>query len=109
MTETPRSLRVGFVGLGIMGAPMAANILKAGFPLTVWNRTTARAEPLAAEGATVAASPAGVARASDLVVSCVTDSPDVEAVALGSDGILAGATAGSIYVDCSTISPAVAR
>jgi 3-hydroxyisobutyrate dehydrogenase-like beta-hydroxyacid dehydrogenase len=102
-------LRIGFVGLGIMGAPMAQNILKAGFPLTVWNRTTARTAPLAAAGATVAASPATVAAAVDIVVSCVTDSPDVEAVALGPGGIIEGAAAGSIYVDCSTISPEVAR
>jgi 3-hydroxyisobutyrate dehydrogenase len=109
MSDASQSLRVGFVGLGILGAPMAANILKAGFPLPVWNRTASRAEPLARAGATVARSPEDVARASDVVVSCVTDSPDVEAVALGPDGILAGASAGSIYVDCSTISPAVAR
>jgi 3-hydroxyisobutyrate dehydrogenase len=104
----PTPPRVGFVGLGIMGAPMAANILKAGFPLTVWNRTAARAEPLAAAGATVASSPAAVAAASDITVSCVTDSPDVEAVALGPGGIAEGAARGSIYIDCSTISPEVA-
>ena len=106
---TENTLRVGFVGLGIMGAPMANNILSAGFPLTVWNRTPARAEPLAAAGAKVAASPAEVAAASDVTISCVTDSPDVEAVALGPGGIAEGAKAGSIYIDCSTIAPEVAR
>ncbi len=106
---TENTLRVGFVGLGIMGAPMANNILSAGFPLTVWNRTPARAEPLAAAGAKVAASPAEVAAASDVTVSCVTDSPDVEAIALGPGGIGEGAKAGTIYIDCSTIAPEVAR
>jgi 3-hydroxyisobutyrate dehydrogenase len=101
--------RVGFVGLGIMGAPMAGNLLKAGFKVTVWNRTASRTEPLAAAGASVAASPAAVARASEVTISCVSDSPDVEAVALGPRGVIEGAAAGSVYVDCSTISPAVAR
>jgi 3-hydroxyisobutyrate dehydrogenase len=101
--------RAGFVGLGIMGLPMARNLLKAGFQVTVWNRTPGRADELAAEGATVAASPAEVARASEVTVSCVSDSPDVEAIALGPDGVIEGASPGSIYIDCSTISPAVAR
>jgi 3-hydroxyisobutyrate dehydrogenase len=101
--------RVGFVGLGIMGEPMARNILKAGFPLTIWNRTASKAGGLRSEGAAVAASPAAVARASTIVVSCVTDSPDVEAVALGPGGIMEGATQGSCYIDCSTIAPTVAR
>ncbi len=101
--------RVGFIGLGIMGGPMAANLLKAGFPVTAWNRTASRAEPLAELGATIAASPAEVARASEIIVSCVTNSPDVEAIALGPDGVIEGAANGSIYIDCSTISPAVAR
>ena len=101
--------RVGFVGLGIMGAPMAANLLGAGFEVTVWNRTAARAEPLVALGARLAGSPAAVASASEITVSCVSDSPDVELVALGPGGIIEGAQAGSTYIDCSTISPAVAR
>ena len=101
--------RVGFVGLGIMGAPMAANLLKAGFEVTVWNRTAARADPLVALGARLAGSPAAVASASEITVSCVSDSPDVELVALGPGGIIEGAQAGSTYIDCSTISPAVAR
>ena len=101
--------RVGFIGLGIMGAPMATNLLKAGFELTVWNRTAGRTEPLAAAGARVAGSPAEVARVSEVTISCVTNSPDVEEVALGERGVIAGAAEGSVYVDCSTISPAVAR
>ena len=101
--------RVGFVGLGIMGAPMAANLLKAGFEVTVWNRTESRADPLVALGARLAGSPAAVASASEITVSCVSDSPDVELVALGPGGIIEGAQAGSTYIDCSTISPTVAR
>ena len=101
--------RVGFVGLGIMGGPMARNLLKAGFEVTVWNRTAARMRPLVDEGARGAGSPAEVAAVSEVTVSCVTDSPDVEAVVLGPDGIAAGAVSGSAYVDCSTIAPATAR
>ena len=101
--------RVGFIGLGIMGAPMASNLLKAGFELTVWNRTASRAEALVSAGANLADSPAAVARASEVTISCVTDSPDVEAVALGEHGVLEGASPGSAYIDCSTISPATAR
>lgn len=101
--------RVGFIGLGIMGAPMSANLLKAGFQVTVWNRTTSRAEPLAELGATVASSPAGVARRSQVTISCVSDTPDVLAVALGENGIVHGAEPGSTYIDCSTISPDATR
>ena len=100
---------VGFVGLGIMGAPMAANLVNAGFELTVWNRTASRAVPLLGLGAKLAASPAEVASASQVTVSCVSDSPDVEAVVLGAAGIAEGAASGSAYIDCSTISPATAR
>jgi 3-hydroxyisobutyrate dehydrogenase len=101
--------RVGFVGLGIMGGPMAANLLKAGCRLTVWNRTAAKAEPLVARGATLAGSPGEVAAASELTMICVTASQDVEAVVLGAGGIIEGAAPGSIVVDCSTVSPATAR
>lgn len=72
--------RIGFIGLGIMGSGMAANILKAGFPLTVWNCTPERTEALAAAGAAVAATPAALAAASDIVITCVSDTPDVQAV-----------------------------
>ena len=75
--------RVGFVGLGTMGAAMAGNVATAGFPLTVWNRTRDRATALREAGATEADSPADVARASDVVVTCVSDTPDVEAILFG--------------------------
>ncbi len=101
--------RIGFVGLGIMGRGMGQNLLDAGFELTVWNRTPDRADDLVATGATWAESPTEVARASDVVVICVSDTPDVEEVVLGDDGIIHGATAGSLVVDCSTISPDVTR
>ncbi len=100
MSET-----VGYVGLGIMGMGMARNLLKAGFPLSVWNRTASKAETLAAEGATARATPAEVAANSDIIVICVSDTPDVEAVLLGDNGIIHGAKAGSLVIDCSTISP----
>ena len=101
--------RVGFVGLGIMGGPMAANLLKAGFKVTVWNRNPKRMQALLEMGATGAGSPAEVAAASEVTVSCVTNSPDVEAVALGPGGIAEGAARGNVYIDCSTIAPGVAR
>lgn len=101
--------RVGFAGLGTMGAAMAANLLRAGFPLTVWNRTAGRAEPLRTSGAAVAATPRELAAATDVVVCCLSDTPDVEAVLFGADGIAAGARAGSLVVDCSTISPSATR
>ena len=78
--------RIGFIGLGTMGSAMAANIVRAGFPLTVWNRTVGRALELADLGATFAATAADVAAASDIVVVCVSDTPDVEAVLFGPDG-----------------------
>ncbi len=105
----PGRTRVGFVGLGLMGLPMARNVLKAGYPLAVYNRTAAKAAPLVAEGAAQAASPAEVARSADVVVTMVTDSPDVEAVVEGEDGLLAGASAGTTWIDMSTISPTVTR
>lgn len=97
--------RIGFIGLGIMGRGMAANILRAGFPLTVWNRTPGRADELVAVGAQLAASPAEVAARSDIVISCVSDTPDVEAVLFGPQGAIEGARAGMLMIDMSTISP----
>ena len=82
--------RVGFVGLGIMGSPMARNAIKAGFAVTVTNRTLDRAKPLEEAGATVVRTPKEVAERSDLVVTMVTSSPDVEAVTFGPEGIAAG-------------------
>ena len=97
--------RIGFVGLGTMGAAMAANLRKAGFELTVWNRTPGRAVDLVALGAQEAATPAAVAGRSDVVVSCVSDTPDVEAVLFGEDGVAQGLASGGLIIDCSTISP----
>lgn len=104
-----RTERLGVVGLGIMGLPMAHNLLRAGFPVTVTNRTLSRAEPLRAEGAAVCPTPREVAARSDIVISMVTDSPDVEAVTFGKDGIADGAHDGLLAVDMSTISPDVSR
>ena len=101
--------RIGFIGLGIMGRGMAANLLRAGFPLTVWNRTPSRGDDLVAQGAQRGASPAAVAAQSDIVVVCVSDTPDVEAVLLGEQGVAAGAHPGLLVVDCSTISPHATR
>ena len=101
--------RVGFVGLGIMGSPMARNAIKAGFSVTVTNRTLDRAKPLGDAGATVVRTPKEVAERSDLVVTMVTSSPDVEAVTFGPDGIAAGAHPGLLAIDMSTISPTASR
>ncbi len=97
--------RIGFVGLGTMGAAMAANLRRAGFEVTVWNRTPGRAADLVALGAHEAPTPAAVAAASDVVVCCVSDTPDVEAVLFGDDGVAAGIAPGALVIDCSTISP----
>ena len=101
--------RVGFVGTGIMGAPMARNALKAGFAVTVTNRTPARAEPLAKDGAVVVKTPREVAERSDIVVTMVPNTPDVEAAVFGPDGVAAGARDGLLLIDMSTISPAATR
>ncbi len=103
------TIHIGFIGLGIMGQGMARNLLRAGFPLSVWNRTSAKAEALAAEGARMAASPAAAAASSEIIVICVSDTPDVEAVLFGPDGVNEGARPGSMVIDCSTISPAATR
>jgi 3-hydroxyisobutyrate dehydrogenase len=99
------SKRIGFIGLGIMGRPMAGHILQAGYPLTVYNRTRSRAEELAREGAKVAASPAEVAAVSEVVITIVTDSPDVEQVIAGPSGVMEGIQPGGIVIDMSTVSP----
>lgn len=96
---------VAFIGLGIMGRAMAANVLRAGFELTVWNRTASRMEPLVAAGARAALSPRDAASDADAVITIVTDSPDVEEVLLGPDGVIHGARPGTIVIDMSTISP----
>lgn len=102
-------LRVGFIGLGAMGLPMARNVMKAGFPLTVWARRPERAEAIRGEGAGWAESPADLARESDVVITIVTNSPDVREVVAGARGLLAGAHPGLTVVDMSTIAPATSR
>ena len=103
------SLRVGYIGLGLMGKSIARNILKAGFPLVVHNRSRAAVAELVKEGAKEAFTPREVATNVDVVFTNLPDTPDVESVVLGKDGIIEGAHAGLIYVDNSTIKPAVAR
>jgi 2-hydroxy-3-oxopropionate reductase len=100
---------IGYIGLGLMGKSMARNILKAGFPLVVHNRSQAAVEELVAEGARSASSPCQVANQVDVVFTNLPDTPDVEQVVLGPGGILEGAHAGLIFVDNSTIKPATAR
>lgn len=102
-------ITIGYIGLGLMGKPMAGNILKAGFPLVVHNRSRTAVEELVALGAKAADSPAEVAEQVDMVFTNLPDSPDVELVALGEDGIIEGAHEGLIFVDNSTIKPATAR
>jgi 3-hydroxyisobutyrate dehydrogenase len=101
-----QSTRVGYAGLGLMGKPMAFNLIKAGFPLTVYNRTRSRAEDLEAAGARVADSLAQLAAQVDVLCTCVTGPKDVEQVYLGEDGVLAGARPGTLLIDMSTIDPA---
>ena len=103
---TPERGRVAFLGLGTMGAAMAANLARAGFPVTAWNRTPGRAPELADLGV----DDGGHARprpspTPSIVVVCVSDTPDVEAVLFGPDGVVAGARPGTLVVDCSTIAP----
>ena len=99
------SEKIGFIGLGIMGRGMAMNLLKAGHDLTVWNRTPERMEPFIAAGAAVAEGPADLAAKTDIIMICVSDTPDVEQVILGENGVLEGAGAGKLVIDHSTISP----
>src|SRR5579863_9029830 len=100
---------VGLIGLGLMGKPMGRNLLKAGFPLVVWNRTAARAEDLVSEGAKLAANPRETAAAADVLISIVSDPPALEEVLWGAHGAMNGLRRGSIYMDSSTISPDLAR
>lgn len=99
---------VGFIGLGIMGAPMATHLIRAGYPMVVYNRTPAKVEPLVALGAEASRSCQELAARSSVVISMVSDSPDVECVYLGDKGVLAGARPGTLLMDMSTISPVMA-
>jgi 2-hydroxy-3-oxopropionate reductase len=99
--------KVGFIGLGIMGKPMAKNLMEAGYELVLYNRTLEKAEELAEDGAEVAANPREVAENSDIIVTMLPDSPDVRNVVIGEDGVLEGIKEGVLLVDMSTISPVV--
>ena len=100
---------IGFIGLGIMGRPMARNLLKAGFPLVVHSRSRGPVDELVAAGASAGASAKDVAGRSDVLITMLPNSPDVELVALGRDGIIEGARRGLVYADMSTISPIVSQ
>jgi len=104
-----RRTRVGFAGLGTMGAFMAANLVRAGFPVTVWNRTPGRAGDLLDLGAQEATSPRELGELSDIVITCLTDTPQVNDVLFGDRGLAQGLTPGSLFIDCSTISPLSAQ
>jgi len=100
---------VGFIGLGLMGKPMAQNVLRAGFPLVVWNRTRVKAEDLVRAGAKLAASPRETAAQCDVLITIVSDPPALEEVLWGARGALDGLRAGSLLIDSSTVSPEMAR
>ena len=101
--------KIGFIGLGIMGGPMAQNLMEAGYELVLYNRTIEKAEKIAGDGATVAESPREVAELCDLIVLMLPDSPQVEEVVEGEEGVLEGLKEGALIVDMSTISPVVTR
>lgn len=103
------SKRVGFAGLGLMGGRMAANLLKKGFALTVWNRTAARCAALQAAGAQVARTPRELAENAEVVVACVADPAAVERLVFAEDGLLGGVRPGFRYVECSTVDPGTTR
>jgi 2-hydroxy-3-oxopropionate reductase len=100
---------IGFIGLGIMGKPMAKHLAKAGYPLVVYNRTASKAQELVEMGARQATSPKEVARQSDTIITMVSDSPEVELVVLGKDGVIEGVKPGSTVIDMSSISPLVTQ
>jgi 3-hydroxyisobutyrate dehydrogenase-like beta-hydroxyacid dehydrogenase len=107
MSAAAGTKKIGLIGLGLMGLPMGMNLRKAGFPLTVWNRTASRASDLVAAGAVLAKTPREVAEASDVLLTMVSDPPALESVLWGESGALGALKAGSIYIDSSTISPAM--
>jgi 2-hydroxy-3-oxopropionate reductase len=100
---------IGFVGLGVMGAPMAANLVRAGFDVVGFNRSPAKIEKLVSAGGRAARSVAEAADGADVVVTMLPDSPDVEAAALGEHGVFAHAKPGALFIDASTSRPDVAR
>ena len=99
------SERLGFIGLGIMGRGMVGNLLKAGYEVCVWNRTASRMDPFVEAGAQAGASPADVAAQSDIIITCVSDTKDVETVLKGAHGVMESLAPGSLVIDMSTISP----
>ncbi|HUV05518.1 MAG TPA: NAD(P)-dependent oxidoreductase [Armatimonadota bacterium] len=101
--------RLGFLGLGIMGRGMAVNLAKAGYPLTVWNRTRSKAREFAAVGAKVADTPRQAAEGSDVVIMMLADPAAVEAAAYGPDGVVAGLDEGAVLIDCSTVDPGTSQ
>ena len=109
MSTNPASWRVGWIGLGAIGEPMARRVQQAGFGLQVWNRDVARSQRLADDGVPVAPSPAALAQASDVVCLCVTDARAVEQVVFGPQGVAAGLRPGTVVVDHSTIHPTATR
>ena len=100
---------IGFIGLGIMGMPMARNLIKAGFEVTVYNRTKSKAEKLASEGTKMADSLRELAEKSSVIITIVTDTPDVEGLVLGENGLIEYIKTGSVFIDMSTISPQATR
>jgi 3-hydroxyisobutyrate dehydrogenase-like beta-hydroxyacid dehydrogenase len=100
---------VGLIGLGLMGKPMGRNLLKAGFPLVVWNRTRSKADDLVREGAKLAASPRELAAQVDVLITIVSDPPALEEVMFGPEGALDAVRRGSLFIDSSTVSPELAR
>ena len=101
--------KVGIIGLGIMGMPMARNLIKAGFEVTAYNRTPSKIEQLVTEGAVKAASPKEAAQKNPIIITMVSDTPDVESVILGENGIIEGIKPDSVVIDMSTISPQATR
>ncbi len=101
--------RVGCIGLGTMGGPMAGHLLDAGHEVAVWNRTASKGDELVARGARRADSPADAARDADVVVTCVSDTPDLVAVVLGDHGVIEGIRDGAVLLDCSTVSPSAEK
>ena len=98
--------KIGWIGLGKMGIPMSQNLLKAGYPLTVYNRTKEKTKALADAGAQVADSPKALAAKADVIISMISDDPVLEAVSAGKDGAFEGAKSGAVFIDMSTVSPA---
>jgi len=103
------SEKIGFIGLGIMGRGMTHNLLKAGFDVTVWNRTASKMDEFVEAGAQATDNPADLASKCDIIMTCVSDTPDVQAVILGDDGVIHGVKPGALVIDHSTISPRVTR